>query len=279
MEIDPINIDREKGMWNIYDYKAHRDNPMFLIIATIIILFYYIVFSHLGGVNLDYGNQVNNPAITIIEVIMWGVFIFLLLVNGMQYFFDVNVNTGIQNLFSPTPKLDLTVTQEKNEVDIVPEIQIEKQVFHIPDSRYNYEEAKAVCAAYDSNLATYDQIEDSYKDNAEWCSYGWSKGQNVYYPTQKSTYDKLQRIPEHENDCGRPGINGGYIDNKNAKFGVNCYGYKPAITDEEQKLMANSTFFPKTKKDLDFDNKVDNYRKNLKNILIAPHSKNRWSVI
>ena len=36
MEIDPINIDREKGMWNIYDYKAHRDNPMFLIIATII---------------------------------------------------------------------------------------------------------------------------------------------------------------------------------------------------------------------------------------------------
>ena len=203
----------------------------------------------------------------------------MLLVNGMQYFFNIDVNTGVQNLFSPTPKLDLTVTQEKDEIDIVPEIQVEKQVFHIPDSRYNYEEAKAVCAAYDANLATYDQIEQAYKDKAEWCSYGWSKGQNVYYPTQKSSYNKLQKIPGHENDCGRPGINGGYIDNPDAKFGVNCYGYKPAITDEEQKLMANSTFFPKTKKDLEFDKKVEKYRKNLKNILLAPHSRNRWSVI
>ena len=31
----------------------------------------------------------------------------------------------------------------------------------------------------------------------------------------------------HENDCGRPGINGGYIDNHNVKFGINCYGHKP----------------------------------------------------
>ena len=101
---------------------------------------------------------------------------------------------------------------------------------------YNYEEAKAVCKAYNSDLASYDQIEEAYNNKGEWCSYGWSKGQNVYYPTQKGSYDKLQKIPGHENDCGRPGINGGYIGNENAKFGVNCYGYKPAITSEEQKL-------------------------------------------
>ena len=29
------------------------------------------------------------------------------------------------------------------------------------------------------------------------------------------------------NNCGRPGVNGGYFDNPNIKFGVNCYGQKP----------------------------------------------------
>jgi hypothetical protein len=28
------------------------------------------------------------------------------------------------------------------------------------------------------------------------------------FPTQKETWDKLQKIKGHEHDCGRPGING-----------------------------------------------------------------------
>ena len=154
-----------------------------------------------------------------------------------------------------------------------------KKTNFVPESNYTYEEAKAVCKAFDADLASYNDIEDAYINKGEWCSYGWSKGQNVYFPTQKSTYDKLQKIPGHENDCGRPGINGGYIGNPNSKFGVNCYGYKPAITAEEEKLMQNSTFYPKTKKDLEFEKKVSEYRKDAKNIIIAPHNRNVWSVI
>ena len=56
----------------------------------------------------------------------------------------------------------------------------------------------------------------------------------AFYPTQKSTWNKLQKIKGHEHDCGRPGINGGYIDNPNVRFGVNCFGSKPAISAEEQ---------------------------------------------
>ena len=39
------------------------------------------------------------------------------------------------------------------------------------------------------------------------------KDQMALYPTQKKTYNKLQTIKGHEHDCGRPGINGGYIAN------------------------------------------------------------------
>jgi hypothetical protein len=35
------------------------------------------------------------------------------------------------------------------------------------------------------------------------------------YPTQYNTWKELQKIKGHENDCGRPGINGGYMINQN----------------------------------------------------------------
>jgi hypothetical protein len=38
-----------------------------------------------------------------------------------------------------------------------------------------------------------------------------------------------------KNNCGRPGINGGYIYNPNLRMGVNCYGVKPAATHENVK--------------------------------------------
>ena len=86
-----------------------------------------------------------------------------------------------------------------------------KEVFHIGDNIYTYNEAKMICNAYDGELADYSQVENAYKSGAEWCSYGWSKGQMALYPTQKLTYEKLKKIPGLENSCGRPGINGGYI--------------------------------------------------------------------
>ena len=57
---------------------------------------------------------------------------------------------------------------------------------------------------------------------------------NQHYFSQKNTYDKLKNKKGHGNDCGRPGINGGFIKNQNVRFGVNCYGYKPEITPQEK---------------------------------------------
>jgi len=101
------------------------------------------------------------------------------------------------------------------------------QVFNVSNNVYTYEEAQQVCTAFDASLATYDQIESSYQKGGEWCNYRWSEGQMAYFPTQKDTWDKLQNNPNTKHACGRPGINGGFIDNPYIKFGANCYGKKP----------------------------------------------------
>lgn len=107
---------------------------------------------------------------------------------------------------------------------VIPAIVENKEVFHVGTGEYTYEEAPAVCAAWDAELATYDQIQDAFAKGAEWCTYGWSQGGMALFPTQKSTWEAIQKEP-NRTVCGRPGINGGYMDPK-LKLGVNCYGVK-----------------------------------------------------
>ena len=122
-------------------------------------------------------------------------------------------------------------------------------------------------------------MEDAYNNGGEWCGYGWSNGQMALFPTQKKTWNNLQKIPGHEHDCGRPGINGGYIDNPNVKFGINCFGYKPKINDQEQELMNNANIYPKTKADIAFEERVEHWKRKLSTILISPFSRTNWSRI
>ena len=102
-----------------------------------------------------------------------------------------------------------------------------EEVFNIGNNLYTYDDAQAICKSFDARLATYDEIEESYEDGGEWCNYGWSEDQMILFPTQKSTWKELQKDPKAKNNCGRPGINGGYMPNPYVKFGVNCYGKKP----------------------------------------------------
>ena len=95
-------------------------------------------------------------------------------------------------------------------------------------------------------MATWKEINKAFKKGADWCSFGWSDGQMALYPTQYDKWANLQKIEGHEQDCGSPGINGGYIANPNVKFGINCYGYKPKITQEEAEAMKLAPLYPRT---------------------------------
>ena len=222
------------------------------------------------------------------KVLMYFVILVLTIfiaIKFFQFFFNININAYFSDLFTNKPKMNVVVDQSSNSnttnnsdsnPQSVPEIKLYKQVFNIPGNHYNYENAKAICSAYGSSLATYKQVEKSYKKGGEWCNYGWSDGQMALYPTQQKTYDKLQTIEGHQHDCGRPGINGGYIANPHVRFGVNCYGYKPKMTKHESELMDEATPYPETAKDVMFKKRVDHWKTKLDEILVSPFNHDSW---
>lgn len=264
-------------------------NPTALIILVIVVLIYIIVFVSLGDSSnttssvSTVGTNSSDKTSGIIIAVIAGIFVILLLFNVLQYFFSIDIMASVKNLFNPTnPQLDITVNQntgssEDDSSEPIPEISTRPQVFNIPGNYYGYEDAKTLCQAYDSRLATYDEVEDAYNKGGEWCNYGWSEGQMALFPTQKTTFDNLQKIPGHEHDCGRPGVNGGYMANPHIQYGVNCFGYKPKITSEEEEMMQNTTPYPKTEKDILFEKRVDYWKTKLNDILVSPFNYTSWS--
>jgi len=279
-----VNINSTTGI----PYSMMNDfsiNPIVISVVVIIIILYYVLFASLGSTSTGTGTMSgtmsgtdSGKGIAFIEVLLWGVFILLVLLNGMAYIFNINIIASIKNLFSSTPVVDIIVDKENTE-NIIPEIQTKQQVFHINDNKYDYENSKAICQAYGGRLANYKEISDAYNEGADWCGFGWSDGQMALYPTQTEKWNTLQGIKGHEHDCGRPGINGGYIDNPNVRFGVNCYGYKPKISPEEAQNMMTTPLYPKTNSEIEFDKKVDYWRTKIHDIIVAPFNHNNWSVI
>lgn len=254
-------------------------NPIVIAVIIIIIILYYVLFASLGSSTISGTETGSGNGIAFLEVLLWGVFILLILLNGMAYIFNINIIASIKNLFSSTPSVDIVVDTEESIKPVIPEILMKQQVFHINDNKYTYEDSKAICQAYGGRLANYKEINDAYNEGADWCGFGWSDGQMALYPTQTEKWNTLQGIKGHEHDCGRPGINGGYIDNPNVRFGVNCYGYKPKITPEEAQSMMTTPLYPKTNSEIEFDKKVDYWRTKIHDIIVAPFNHNNWSVI
>jgi len=277
---------------NMYNYlNSFVMNPMVFVILILIIIAYYIFSSSLGlGNKSDFSvlssesSSNSSSSSGVMGIIIVVILVILILVNAFQYFFSINLTAYIKGLFTPETEVNLVVEHTTEPVkepteDLSSKIKLKKQVFNIPGNHYNYENAKALCKAYDAELATYDQIENSYNNGAEWCNYGWSANQMALFPTQKQTYNTLQTIPGHENDCGRPGVNGGYIANPRIRFGVNCYGFKPSITDKEEELMQTSTPYPETRQDKVFQKRVDFWKDKIDQILISPFNYNIWGSI
>jgi hypothetical protein len=251
-------------------------NPSAFILLIIALIFAAVVYSYLGVSSTNSYETTSSQSssfylLSIIAMIIYLVYII----------FGINVFQSVNDLIFKERKItvdaDITIDKTRFTPSVVPQLKFRKQPFNIPGNTYSYPDAKALCTAYGARLANYSEIEDAYNDGGEWCNYGWSEGQMALYPTQKSSYDKLQKIEGHEHDCGRPGVNGGYIADPNAKFGVNCYGYKPKITSDAEELMANTSPFPKSQKDIELEERVQKMKGEVKNILVSPFNYTTWS--
>ena len=272
-------------------------NQFFLILITIILVLYIFVFIGLGkstsqstkpdnnfiemnqsssyskSTSTSTNTTIMNFLFIIILIIFFILFISFLYHKNLLNIFNFTTFTEIINPLSNNPQINIDLETNHKPLFNPP------QVFNIPGNYYKYDEAQTLCKAYGSRLANYKELEHAYNKGAEWCNYGWSDGQMALFPTQAETYKNLQTIPGHEHDCGRPGINGGYIANPNVRFGVNCFGNKPRMTAEEEELMATTTPYPLTKQDIEMEEQVDFWKKRLPQILVSPFNYNNWSKV
>lgn len=272
MDTNKITTDPQ----DMYNYlNSMMFNPTVFLIVFIIIVAYFVFFYYLGKTDTNIEGETSKTS-KILTFVVIAILIILLLIGILQYFLHINITAYIQDMFTGHPKIDIKIDKTTAPV---PLIRFRKQVFNIPGNYYNYDNAKALCKAYGARLANYKELEKAYEDGAEWCNYGWSDGQMALFPTQPKTFEKLQTIPGHENDCGRPGINGGYMANPEIRFGVNCYGNKPRMTEEEEKLMQNTPPYPITMEDIEFQKRVDFWKNKVDDILVSPFNNYSWSQI
>ena len=210
--------------------------------------------------------------IALIEGTAWISLLLNAIVIFIQKTFDINILDYLRTLKAEKQ-------EEKDEEESVKLPIIEDEVFNVSNNKYSYEDAQAVCGSFGAKLATYDQIEAAYNNGAEWCNYGWSDGQMAFFPTQKETWDKLQKFPKKKNNCGRPGVNGGYIDNPYVKFGVNCYGKKPTPTENDIKRFETqqSHPIPLTAEDKELQEKIEYWKKNPEKLQLNSFNNNNWS--
>jgi hypothetical protein len=68
------------------------------------------------------------------------------------------------------------------------------EVFSVSKNNFTYYDAEPLCKALGAELATYDQVKQAWERGADWCNYGWVKGQNAIFPTQKDTWEKLLKL-------------------------------------------------------------------------------------
>lgn len=258
-----------KDLQTAYDETINYLNQtMSLLTTTLFIITLYIIV-YLFRIPMS--SDAKPLIISLIENTAW---IGLLLVAIISFFKHV-LGVPMDDFFN---KINPFAKAEEP-TELVPDVP-QDEVFNISNNLYTYDDAQAVCSAFGAKIATYDQIETAYNNGAEWCSYGWSADQMAFFPTQKNTWDNLQKNPKQKNNCGRPGVNGGYIANPYLKFGVNCYGKKPKPTDADMNRLdaKQNQVFPKSPADKELDEKVKYWKDNADKLLqINSYNTKQWS--
>ena len=113
MNVDPTVYLKEIVTSNgKQDSQLNADTKVYLLITLVVIIAIYgILFATLGGGSKSGGegpSATTSVGLKFFEVMLWSVFIMLILLNGFQYFLNVNLTTRFINFFTEKPKLEIT---------------------------------------------------------------------------------------------------------------------------------------------------------------------------
>jgi hypothetical protein len=272
--------DEEKGQLVEDTYVSITDfvdsETSIITVFIFIVVFYFAIY--LVGIPMDYENKPST--VIIVESGAW----IMLVLSMIFLFFKTVMNIDLK-LYLDDMLNEIWYPGSNEVAEVKPEKEKPKpkeEVFNIGNNAYTYEDAQTICSSYGARLANYNEVEDAYNNGGEWCNYGWSEDQMILFPTQKNTWEKLQKT-KNKNSCGRPGINGGFIDNPYARFGVNCYGIKPKPTKAEEEKMKSAAAspdgaLPKTEEDKILEMKIKYWKENGSKILNVNSFNNaKWS--
>ena len=174
----------------------YASNPIILVVFILVILVYYILFAFIGKSNNN--DSESSGGFVLFEGLLWGIFILLIFVNGIYYFYNINIITEFNSIFSNEPEIVIEKTIDLSNNKEIKNSENKNEVYHIPGNIFTYHDAKAVCNAFDGELATYDQLNKSLESGSNWCSYGWTKDQLGLYPTSQNHFKKMQKREGHE---------------------------------------------------------------------------------
>ena len=255
------------------------NNVIGLITAAILILFLY-TFIYLFSIPMTESSKPGT--ILFFEFAFWCIFVFSLISVVSYGILRLDIGSYLLLFFdrfwNGKEIFKHDFLSEKHRLS--DDTKQKEEVFNVAQDLYTYDDAQALCTAFGGRLATYNEIEDAYKDGAEWCNYGWSDGQMIFFPTQKKTFDSLQTT-KNKNACGRPGINGGYVKNSKLRFGVNCFGTKPPPSAADTLLLEqkhSGKIGPRSAYDKALEMKVQYFKENGdKFIQINSFNNDQWS--
>jgi hypothetical protein len=272
--------DEERRRWGADTYAWWKDtvNHPFSIFS--IGLFIFLLYAIVYVVGIPMSSDEKPATVMIIENGAWILMIMTIIVAFFKYILGISITDMIDKWLNGLPE---SSTEEPSQKPALNGNNIAKnEVFNIKNNMYTYDDAQSVCKSMGARLATYDEVENTYEEGGEWCNYGWSDGQMALFPTQKSTFEELQKTKDRKNACGRPGINGGYIGDTNVRFGVNCYGKKPKAKDRDiAALAANAgsmTVLPKSAEDIIMEKKVQFWKDNADKLIeVNSYNNKKWS--
>ena len=286
------------------DYIVNFLDSPYSIVPIIAILAGFYLFLFLARIP---GGENKPFTVSFIEGVLWVSLVIIVIVQFFKQVFNMSIlefASEVSALETPeetapntessaaTPEPETTTDKCDSANSLTPDqVDPNSEVFHVGNNKYTYQDAQAVCKSYGASLATYKQVEDAYTKGGEWCGYGWSADQMALFPTQQSTFDKLKKVDDEAGcdakesgnsvqfNCGRPGVNGGYIANPYVKFGVNCFGKKPEGTEDQLlQMKIKDDDFPKTSYQKELDAKVDFWKNSKTGTLdVKSFNKQKWN--
>ena len=135
---------------------SYLDNPYSLLpIIAILIAFYVVIY--LFRIPLDE----NKPfSVSFIEGLLWVTLVIIVLVQFFKQVFNLSLLDFVNEMQETKQELEETSEDNTTETPVTSE----NEVFHVGNNKYTYDDAKAICKSYNAELATYQQVENSYKN-------------------------------------------------------------------------------------------------------------------